>query len=349
MSRLAQFLQESLWMITPERYSAILGAIELIEAGRYSFELGEKKENLKPFMMIDGAKTEYAEPRGQTPGQARAVLVLPFQGTIYPRSGGTSPLSGGVSLQETMQVLRRAWADPGIGSIVGDFDTSGGMATGLPEFATEIRSMRGIKPMTAVVNFQAASAGYYIASQFDEVVASPSASLGSIGVIAQYTSAAKRIEDMGYKVQTLRYPPLKAEADGIAELSDEAVAFRMGQIRKLYDQFEAAVAAGMRVDVADVSSKFGQGRSFDADEAVAVGMATRIGTFDGVLAEHIEGAIAKRKPYKMSRRERGMSEDEPAVIAEEIITTEQADDDPVPPVAAPTRTAAELAARWDIK
>ncbi len=349
MSRLAQFLQESLWMITPERYSAILGAIELIEAGRYSFELGEKKENLKPFMMIDGVKAEYAEPRGQAPGQARAVLVLPFQGTIYPRSGGTSPLSGGVSLQETMQVLRRAWADPGIGSIVGDFDTSGGMATGLPEFATEIRSMRGIKPMTAVVNFQAASAGYYIASQFDEVVASPSASLGSIGVIAQYVSRAKAIEDAGLKVQVLRYPALKAEADGIAELSDEAVAFRMGQIRKMYDQFEAAVAAGMRIDVADVSSNFGQGRSFDADEAVAVGMATRIGTFDGVLAEHIEGAVAKRKPYKMSRRERGMSDDDEPIIVP-IVEEPAAIEAPVPPtVETPTRTAAELAARWDIK
>lgn len=297
MSKLSTYLTEQPWMVTPERFASILGAIEAIESGRYAPSEAKEPEPA-PFLMVDGisSRPTYKEPRGEN--STRAVLVVPFRGTIYPRLGNVMPVSGGVNLQETMNVMRRAMSDPGVSSIVGDFDTPGGMVAGVPEAAAEIRSMRGAKPMTAAVNFQAASAGYYLASQFDEVVASPSSSLGSIGVLAQYVAAAKRIEDMGYKVQTLRFPDKKAEADGIAALSDEAVAFRMAQIKKTYADFETAVALGRRVTRAHVASRFGQGRSLDAAEAVAVKMADREGTLDAVISEHMSGRAAKALTFR---------------------------------------------------
>lgn len=145
--------------------------------------------------------------------------------------------------------------------------------------------------MSAIANFQAASAAYYLASQFDEVVASPSSSLGSIGVVAQYISEGKALENAGMQVQTLRFPDKKAEADGVNPLSDEAMAYRMTQVRRTYDDFVGAIVRGLRIPRAKIEADFGQGRSLDAEQAVKVGMAHRIGTFDSVLAEHISGRV----------------------------------------------------------
>lgn len=298
MSRLAQFLNESLWLITEERFSVLRGAFEAIEAGTLS--VASHGEPELPWLMLeDGSRLKMADPR---PDTAKAVLVVPFSGTIYPRTGGAMPVSGGTNLQQTMSLLRRAVADPGIGSIIADFDSPGGMVAGVPEAAAEIRSLRGIKPMSAISNFQSASAAYYLASQFDEIVAPPSSSLGSIGVIAQYFSAEKALENEGYKVQTMKYPDKKAEADGIMPLSEEAIAFRMEQIKRVYETFVADVAAGLGISVAKVKEDFGQGRSLDAPDAVKVGMATRVGTFDSLLADHVNGNVKKMKGYQRVKR-----------------------------------------------
>ncbi len=99
-------------------------------------------------------------------------------------------------------------------------------------------------------------------------------------------------------MQTLRYPDKKAEADGIMPLSDEAVAFRMEQIRRIYDDFVSSIAAGLGISREKVESDFGQGRSLDARDAVRVGMASRIATFDSLLAEHMSGAIKRRNSFQ---------------------------------------------------
>lgn len=358
MSRLTQLLNESLWLITEERYAVIRGVIEAIErgtivyrAGRDDDETVERKESI-PYLLVQRAgaieRMDYAIDRGAPrEDNTQAVLIVPFSGTIYPRMGPMAPESGGgTNMQQTMALIRRAVADPGISSIIGDFDSPGGMVAGVPEAAAEIRSLRGIKPMTAVASFQMASAAYYLGSQFDEVVASPSSSVGSIGVVAMYSSAAKALENEGIVVQTLKYPEYKAEADGVNPLSDEAFAFRMEQIKKTYNEFEKNVALGLRIERSVVAESFGRGRSLDAADAVKVGAAHRLGTFDDVLSEHMTGKARRMKAYRASRAERGLEaeEDEPAkVIVDAPAQTIKEDEQ-----ATPTMTAAEHAARWNI-
>lgn len=347
MSRLTRLLNESLWLITDERFSVLRGVIELIETGKVSMSDEPPKPEPAYLMFENGARVEYAAETRAAEGPTKAVLVVPFAGTIYPRSMSMMPMSGGVNLQATMAMMRRAVRDPGIGSIIGDFDSPGGMVAGVPEAAAEIRSLRGIKPMSAIANFQCASAAYYLASQFDEVVAPPSSSLGSIGVIAQYFSAAKALENEGYSVQTMKYPDKKAEADGVSPLSEEAVAFRMAQIKTTYDEFEANVAAGLGIDAAKVRSDFGQGRSLDAKDAVRVGMATRLGTFESVLADHVSGNVKKMRGYQRTKR----ADDDPLVLSQNPPAPDPPADPPAPPSNGPEmsdRGVESLRDRWKL-
>ena len=72
--------------------------------------------------------------------------------------------------------------DPAVGMIVLDVDSPGGVVTGTPEAADAIYAAAKRKKVVALVNPLCASAGYWLASQASEIIAVPSADIGSIGV-----------------------------------------------------------------------------------------------------------------------------------------------------------------------
>jgi len=300
-------LNEHVWALTPTAFEGMRGAIRSLEDGGTI----DPDTSSAPYLAFEAGgrmqRASYAGDARATGGQAKAVAVIPIHGVIFPRgSNDLLRAFGGVSLQETMRVLRRAVADPGIGSVIGDFDTPGGMVAGVPEAAAAIRALRGRKPLVAIANFQMASAGLFLGSQFDSVVASPSSSIGSLGVVAQYFSGARALEMEGLACQTMKFPHLKAEADGIAPLSDEAVAYRMAQIKAAYDAFEEAVSLGRRRPRSLIAEHFGKGRSFDASSALAVGMIDRIQTFDSLLAEHVSADFERVATRRAAVRDAAM-------------------------------------------
>ena len=72
--------------------------------------------------------------------------------------------------------------DPEVGTVIVDIDSPGGLVTGTPEAGDAIFAARSGAQVVALINPLAASAAYWLASQAAEVVAVPSADVGSIGV-----------------------------------------------------------------------------------------------------------------------------------------------------------------------
>ena len=83
--------------------------------------------------------------------------------------------------------------------IVFDGDSAWGEVDGTPELASEIFAARSQKPIIAVVNTLAASAASWLAAQADEIVISPSAQAGSIGVWVLHQDLSGLFEKMGVK------------------------------------------------------------------------------------------------------------------------------------------------------
>ena len=67
-------------------------------------------------------------------------------------------------------------------------------------------------------------------------------------------------------------------------LSDEGRAAIQASVDETYEQFVADVARGRGVEVSAVRDGFGEGRMVRARQAVKLGMADRIGTFESTLA-----------------------------------------------------------------
>lgn len=215
-----------------------------------------------------------------------SVSVIPIHGVIEHRADWLDELFGGVVSIDSMRATFRAeMGDPMVKAIVLDVDSPGGTAAGVMEFASEIRAARGgTKPIVAVANTMIASAAYWLASQADEVVASPSAQVGSIGVYAIHQEASRLLDEMGITTTIIRSGPNKIDANEFEPLTDEARAHMQERVDETNAQFVGEVAKGRRVTPSQVEADYGAGRMFSAKQALAIGMIDRIGTVDEAIS-----------------------------------------------------------------
>jgi signal peptide peptidase SppA len=211
--------------------------------------------------------------------------VLPLFGVIAPRAAQLNSVSGpsGTGVDAFTRMFRQALADPAVGSILIEIDSPGGRVDGVPELAAEIRKSRGDKPIVAISNTTAASAAYWIASQCDEIVVTPSGEVGSIGVYCAHEDLSGALEQDGVKVTLVSAGKFKTEGNPFEPLSEEAVAAFQADVDAYYTMFVNDVAKGRGVSAAAVRDGFGEGRMVMARDAVAAGMADRVATVDDTV------------------------------------------------------------------
>lgn len=225
--------------------------------------------------------------------QAQGVAVIPIYGVLANHAGDLRS-SGATSVDEIRADFRDALANEDVGSIVFDVDSPGGSVDGIEELAAEIRGARGRKPMAAVANVQMDSAAYYLGSQADEVVATPSGRVGSIGVLMAHRDVSKQADTRGEKTTLISAGKYKAEGNQYEPLSDEARAFAQTQVNEYYDMFVAAVAKGRGVTEQAVRTGYGEGRELLAKPAKASGLIDRVDTLENTIRRAGTGKIGMR-------------------------------------------------------
>ena len=207
------------------------------------------------------------------------IAVVPLKGVLMPQMGGLfALLFGGGGLQTFQTQFSDAALDPDVDAIVMDIDSPGGMVDQIPETADQIRAARAIKPVVAVANTQTASAAYWLASQADEIVVTPSGSIGSIGVYELHRDLSAAHEQAGIKPTLISAGRYKVEGNPYEPLGDEGRAAIQSDVDDYYRMFTAAVARGRGVSADDVRNGYGEGRSLHARQAVTAGIADRVGT-----------------------------------------------------------------------
>lgn len=233
---------------------------------------------------------------GQHDGAVRAgsVVVIPVYGVIEHRSDFWMELLGGTSVEGIRSAIHDAMADATVSAVVLDVDSPGGSVAGVTELATEIRDARGgAKPIVAVANTLAASAAYWLASQADQVVVTPSGSVGAIGVYAVHQEASRLLDEMGITTTIVSAGPHKTEANEFEPLTDEARDSLQERVDATYRQFLADVGAGRRIDASQVEEQYGGGRVLDARKALAAGMVDRVETLSATVKRL--GTVAGRR------------------------------------------------------
>jgi signal peptide peptidase SppA len=286
-ARILKMVSEYPWAILPATLDVIVEILTLRAEGSM-FTDAEIKARL-------GA----AGPPRPPARSIQHIAVLPLFGVIAPRMNVMTQISGGTSADAFGAMFQRVIDNPEVTAVVLDVDSPGGSVFGIEELADQIHAARGSKPIVAVANHTAASAAYWLASQADEIIASPSSMLGSIGVIAAHQDLSAADAKAGVKTTFISAGRYKAEAAPGEPLSEEARAAIQGHVDEFYRVFVQAVARGRDVKVQAVRDGFGEGRIVSAREAVSLGMADGLATLDQVVeqlasgSKRVAGALAR--------------------------------------------------------
>lgn len=267
ISRIRAYIQSEYWAIDRRTLDTIVAVVEARAIGARSD-------------FVASGERPQPETRG-------SVAVLPIHGVLFPHADMVSEISGGTSVSKLQRAFDDAIADSSVRSIILSVHSPGGAIFGVQEFADRIFASRGRKPVTAVVNMQAASAAYWLASQADSVVVSPSGEVGSIGVFTTHEDWSKFWSDEGVATTYIQAGAFKTEMNEHAPLTDEARAYAQTRIDGYYSSFVDAVARGRKTSAERVRASFGKGRMVGASDALALGMVDRVATLDAVLAEQL--------------------------------------------------------------
>lgn len=223
--------------------------------------------------------------RRETPQPTRGgVAIIPVHGVIAPRMNLLSDISGGTTFEGLSAQLREAMASKDVTTIVFDVDSPGGNVAGASEFAAEVMKARATKPIVAQIQYLGASAAYWTMSAATQIVAAPSALVGSIGVFGMHDDLTDALAKLGVKRTIVSAGKYKTEALPGAALTDDARAHLQHLVDQQYARFVADVALGRGTKEATVKSGYGEGRVLVAADALDAKMIDKIATLDETLA-----------------------------------------------------------------
>src|SRR5574343_196591 len=296
-SSLMAALNGDIWAIEPNWMRHFLGSLPSI------CDMKEKAEDEKP-------QTRTVQIASKTQNQ---IAVLPIRGPITQKVTWMTYWYGGTSTERFGEEFDAALNASNVGAIVLDVDSPGGTVSGVPELAAKIRTARGKKPIIAVANTWAASAAYWLASQADELVMTPSGEVGSIGVWSMHVDYSGYQEQEGVKTTLISSGKYKGEANPYEPLGDEARAAMQDSVNRYYGMFVSDVASGRGTSAAVVRNGYGEGRMIGSDRAESMGMVNRGETLDaeitrlgGRLSDRqraLDAAAGRRKMLERLERE----------------------------------------------
>ncbi|MVN86899.1 hypothetical protein GO986_08990 [Deinococcus sp. HMF7620] len=218
-------------------------------------------------------------------GNGKTVALVTFHGVVISRVPAWAEGWGYVNPQRFGAEMRALADDPTVAAILLSIDSPGGTVAGTVEAGDAVAYAKSKKRVVAVSNDMAASAAYWVAAQASEIVVTPTAITGSIGVIASHADYTKMLSTWGIVVTYVRSAAKKALGQPYEPFSAEAQAEWQKMVDAMYAQFIQAVAKGRRKSRALVTDEWASGEVWTGQAAVTAGLADRVGSLAGVLGE----------------------------------------------------------------
>jgi len=213
------------------------------------------------------------------------VAIIPVIGPIIPRASLFSEVSGLTSTEQVMQDMQAALENDSVHSVILNMDTPGGAVPGIDELYTYIRNYG--KPVYAYGYGTMASAGYWVASGAMKIAVSPTALIGSIGVVNGWRKDSSE-NDNEIVIVSAKSPNKRLRS------ADRAGAMQV-IVDDIAEVFIQSVAEGRETTVDDVEENYGQGGVLVGGKALDIGMVDYVMSFEEFFAKVSIGSLNKIK------------------------------------------------------
>lgn len=210
---------------------------------------------------------------------ASKVGLIIAEGNILP---GKQPpgMIGGDSLAN---LIKKAREDSAVKALVLRINSGGGSAFASEVIRQEILELkRSGKPIVVSMGTVAASGGYWIAADADEIWASPATITGSIGIFGAIPTFEKTLASLGVYRDGIGTTPLAAGLDVTQPLPEQLKSAIQQTIVYNYDQFLQIVARGRNLEKSRVA-ELAQGRVYDGRTAQTLGLVDKLGSLEDAI------------------------------------------------------------------
>lgn len=192
------------------------------------------------------------------------IGVVAIQGPILRKPDRfAKAFFGATSSEEIGAALREASARDDIKAVFLDIDSPGGTVSGTPELANAVASLNTHKPVYAFSSGLMASAAYWVASQARAIYATPSAQVGSIGVVQAVIDNSTALDKAGIKVEVFSVGKYKAMGAPGTPLTEDHRELISSNLAEIAHEFHAAVLARGRAIPAEAM----EGQTFSGRQA----------------------------------------------------------------------------------
>jgi signal peptide peptidase SppA len=254
------------WLITAE-------ALQAIHAGLFETEPQIPPPPSAPCLSIDGG-----------------IGVIAIRGPMLRQPGiFERVILKACDTNEIIQAVEEATNRPDVEALFLDIDSPGGSVNGTPELAQTVADAAKSKYVYAFSAGQMCSAAYWVASQADAIYATPSARVGSIGVILPVIDSSAAYEQAGLKVEVFSSGKFKSAGTPGTSLTDDQRDWLQAEVEETAADFRAAVLARGR----KIPDEAMEGQTFSARKAMRLNMA-------GVVANRAEALSRLRKLHVRS-------------------------------------------------
>ena len=198
--------------------------------------------------------------------QQDEIAVITINGAVTYDSSNSTKLY--TSASQIENALKDANNNPNVKAIVLDINSRGGSEVASEEISGDIKKIS--KPVIAHIGDNGLDESYLIASSADTIVASPSSSIGGIGL--SYIESTKYSNENLTGVYNEKY--LKLKKSKKADTGNLANGQKM--IDQDYTQFIKKIAENKNMNPNDLS-KLAYGKKYNGNEAKNLGLIDKIG------------------------------------------------------------------------
>jgi len=189
---------------------------------------------VEPDMPDDGND---CEPYDLMPG----VRVIPIHGPIGYRVSMMEKVCGICDVGDLRESFDEAINDESVETVVFDINSPGGEISQIAEFSDAIVAGSKKKNCVAFTDTMACSAAQWISAACNEVYATPSADMGSIGVYCQLFDVSEAYKNMGVKSELFTSGDLKAIGAEGESLTDKQREYLQNEINRLGVKFRTFI------------------------------------------------------------------------------------------------------------
>lgn len=220
------------------------------------------------------------------------VAVVPVSGALARRPDPWEQALGNFEDTDAIRALvDQAAKDDSVTGILLDVDSPGGFYGGGPELADAVRSAAKAKPVVAWSGGLMASLAYWVGSQATEVIASRSATVGSIGVVIAQYDVTRLFEAFGVKVELFKNREGTFKAAGLpgTSLTDAHREHFQERAQTAFEEFRKTVLTARP----GVPAEAMRGQTFTGSEAKGIGLVDRVG--DRGFALSVVRSLVRRR------------------------------------------------------